>query len=129
MPACGWGILEQSGHSRALQGEGDGEEKGVLCTRRKMPLPRVLKVLYLQVDFETGEICHGDRVKARLGPRLGSQTRGRVLTVCFQLCPSPHTPGVHIQACSTQVCPPVPWFLESLPSKPGEGPAADSALV
>lgn len=109
--------------------EGDGEEKGVLCTRRKMPLPRVLKVLYLQVDFQTDEISSWGSCESKdWAPDWARRPGGVFLQLTSSSAP-PHTPGVHIQVCPTQVCPPVPWFLESLPSKPGEGPADDSALV
>lgn len=67
----------------------------MLCTRRKMPLPRVLKVLYLQVDFETDEISSWGSCESKTGPQTGVTDQGACsysLLPALPLPPHPRCP-------------------------------------
>lgn len=73
-------MLVQRGGGQPSGGPSDGREvegrrgrgKGELLYPQEMPLFRVLKVLYLQVDFEANDSHDRDPVKARLGLGLCS---------------------------------------------------------
>ena len=89
-------------------GGGRWEEKGCCVPVRKC-LSLVLKVLYLQFDVGTSEICYRDRAKARRALAWGHRHQG----VSLQLC-TPPAPQA-----SLPMRAPCPWLLESIHSKPG----------
>ena len=79
---------------------GRWEEKGCCVPVRKC-LSLVLKMLYLQFDVGTSEICYRDRAKARRALAWGHRHQG----VSLQLCTPPSTPGVPAHACPLPLAP------------------------